>query len=100
MRKGRTKYTPEEYEVFSQSVQKAWRHLYETGQSIDEIIEKAALSHAVLHAAASGERSEPLLIAYALARVGPVKSQIKQRLGSDSSMFSGIRPHSLKKACA
>ena len=59
---------------------KAWRHLRDTRQSVDETMEKAALSHAVLKAAAMGERSEPLLTAYALAHMGPAKIELQQRL--------------------
>ena len=73
-------YKPEEYELFSEAVQKAWRHLSDTRQSVDETMEKAALSHAVLKAAALGERSEPLLTAYALAHMGPAKIELQQRL--------------------
>jgi hypothetical protein len=75
-------YKPEDYELFSEAVQKAWRHLRDTGQSVDETMEKAALSHAVLKAAALGERSEPLLIAYALAHMGPAKIELQQRLAN------------------
>jgi hypothetical protein len=55
-------YKPEEYELVSEAVQRAWRHLRDTAQSADETMEKAALSHAVLNAAALRERSEPFLL--------------------------------------
>ena len=95
-------YRPEDYELFSEAVHKAWRHLRDTGQSGDEAMEKAALSHAVLKAAALGERSEPLLTAYALAHMGPAKIELQQRLANRAGLRisapSGPRRSPPKKA--
>lgn len=80
-----TAFSSEECEVFSQALAQAWRHLSETGQSSDEALEKAALSHAILKAAELGERSTPVLVAYALAHLQDAKFEIQCRMDDDGA---------------
>ena len=73
-------YTSEECELFSLALAQAWRHLSETGQSGDETLDKAALSQAILKAADLGERSEQVLVAYALAHLHEARLTIQRRV--------------------
>ena len=73
-------YTSQECEVFSLALARAWQHLSETGQSGDETLDKAALSQAILRAADLGERSEPVLVAYALAHLHEARLSIQRRM--------------------
>ena len=76
-------FSSEECELLSTAVAQAWQHLSETGQSSDETLEKAALSHAILKAAELGERSPPVLVAYALAHLQDAKLEIRCRMDGD-----------------
>lgn len=78
-------YSSEECELFSKALEQAWRHLSNTGQSSDESLEKAALSHAILEAADLGERSEVILVAYALAHLHDAKAEIRHRMDGDGA---------------
>jgi hypothetical protein len=73
-------FTPEECELLAQALTKAWQHLCATGQSRDESLDRVALSRAILKAAELGERSEPVLVAYALAHVAHAKVEILGRM--------------------
>ncbi len=72
-------FTPEERELLAQALTKAWQHLCATGQSRDESLDRIALSGAIMKAAELGERSEPVLVAYALAHVAHAKVEILDR---------------------
>ena len=72
-------YTSEECELLSLALTQAWQHLSETGQSGDEAMDKAALSHSLLKAADLGERSQQVLVAYALAHLQEARLTIQRR---------------------
>jgi hypothetical protein len=72
-------FSSEECELFAQALAQAWRHLLESGQSRDEALEKAALSRTILKLAGLGERSQAVLVAYALAHVEQSKREIQQK---------------------
>ena len=73
-------FTPEECELLAQAMTKAWQHLCATGQSRDESLDRVALSRAIMKAAEFGERSEPVLVAYALAHLGHTRVEILGRM--------------------
>jgi hypothetical protein len=73
-------FSSEDCEVFARALVQAWRHLLETRQSGDEALDMAALSQAILKAGDLGERSEPVLVAYALAHWQENKLDMRRRM--------------------
>jgi hypothetical protein len=79
-------FSADDCEVFSRALAQAWDHLLETGQNGDEAVDKAALSQAVLKAGDLGERSEPVLVAYALAHLQENKLEIQRRINGSGTL--------------
>jgi len=72
-------FSPEECELLSRALDRAWRQLSETGQNTDEAMAKAALSRGILQAAGRGERSVDALSAYAVAHLEDNKQEERQQ---------------------